>query len=98
VLTKPKLLDIRLGPGAAILQTPPARLHLTFARKINDGHMGPRKFWHTYLPRLKYHNPAVPMTVERTDDQEGPATLSVHFAGRHRGERVMWARWGRKGG
>lgn len=75
------------------------RIHLRFATKINDGHMGSRyailhppttldprlttsnsKFWRLYLPRLKYHNPAVPMTVERTEDQQGPATMTVTFA------------------
>jgi len=53
---------------------------MDFAVKLNDGHLGPRKFWRHYLPRLKYHNPAVPMTVNRTTDQDGPATLTVFFA------------------
>lgn len=52
---------------------------MNFARRIGGGHMGPRKFWHHVLPRLKYHNPAVGMTVERTEDQEGPASLTVFF-------------------
>jgi len=52
---------------------------MEFATKINDGHFGPRKFWRTHLPRLKYHNPAVPMTVKRTDDQAGGAFLTIHF-------------------
>lgn len=47
---------------------------------MNLGHFGARKFWHNYLPRLKYHNPAVSMTVNRGTDQEGPATLRVYFA------------------
>lgn len=47
---------------------------------MNLGHFGARKFWHNYLPRLKYHNPAVSMTVNRRIDQEGPATLTVFFA------------------
>jgi len=42
--------------------------------------MGPRKVWREYLPRLKYHNPAVSMTVDRSPEQSGPATLSVFFA------------------
>jgi len=29
------------------------------------------------LPRLKYHNPRIPMTVSRTDNNAGPATLSI---------------------
>jgi large subunit ribosomal protein MRP49 len=39
----------------------------------------PRKFWRNCLPRLKYHNPAIPMTINRTNDQLGPALLTVHF-------------------
>jgi large subunit ribosomal protein MRP49 len=38
-----------------------------------------RKFWRQYLPRLKYHNPAVAVTVNRTQIQEGPAVMTVHF-------------------
>lgn len=53
---------------------------MDFAVKLNDGHLGPRRFWRFNLPRLKYHNPAVPMTVNRTNDQDGPATLTVFFA------------------
>ncbi len=56
------------------------RIHLEFAQKADDGHYGARRVWRVYLPRLKYHNPAVSMTVKRTADQEGPATLFVHFA------------------
>lgn len=55
------------------------RIHMDFAFKLNDGHFGPRKFWQTYLPRLKYHNPAVPMTINRTTNQEGPAIMTIHF-------------------
>ncbi|PGH26632.1 hypothetical protein AJ80_01761 [Polytolypa hystricis UAMH7299] len=82
------LLDIRTGLGAAILPSPTGnisnfrpvtRLHLTYARKMYDGHMGARKFWRECLPRLKFHNPAIPMTVNQTEDQAGPALLSVYF-------------------
>ena len=31
------------------------------------------------MPRLKYHNPAISMTVNRSHNQEGPATLTVYF-------------------
>lgn len=75
-----QLLDIRLGPGAAILPNDVKRIHLDFATKINDGHGGARKVWRNSLPRLKYHNPAVSMTINRTQDQEGPAILSIHFS------------------
>ncbi|KAI9805460.1 MAG: hypothetical protein M1825_000711 [Sarcosagium campestre] len=75
-----QLLNIRLGPGAAVLSPDVKRLHLRFAAKIYNGHAGPRKFWHECMPRLKYHNPAIPMTVEQTTDQESPALLTVTFA------------------
>jgi large subunit ribosomal protein MRP49 len=29
---------------------------------------------------LKYHNPSVQMAVDRTETQDGPATMAVHFA------------------
>jgi large subunit ribosomal protein MRP49 len=32
-------------------------------------------------PRLKYHNPAIPMTVRRSDDKTFPAILSVFMRG-----------------
>ena len=59
---------------------------MNFAVKGNDGHLGPRKFWKQYLPRLKYHNPAVSMTVDRTTDQKGGATMTVFFASVSHGE------------
>ncbi|KAL8768372.1 MAG: hypothetical protein Q9209_005406 [Squamulea sp. 1 TL-2023] len=75
-----KLYSVRLGRGAAILPRDVKKIHLDFAFKLNDGHFGARKVWRNYLPRLKYHNPAVAMSVNRTQDQTGPATLTVFFA------------------
>ncbi|KAK4121775.1 hypothetical protein N657DRAFT_673048 [Parathielavia appendiculata] len=74
-----QLVRIRNGPGAAVLPQDVTRIHMEFAHKFNNGHMGPRKFWQDALPRLKYWNPAVPMVVNRTHDQEGPATLTLYF-------------------
>ncbi|KAF9888339.1 hypothetical protein FE257_008772 [Aspergillus nanangensis] len=83
------ILNIRVGTGAAIFPSAPSatkdfpaitRLHLTYARKIYHGHQGARHFWRNCLPRLKYHNPAVQVTVKQTDDQEGPAALTIYFA------------------
>lgn len=54
---------------------------MEFAHRLNDGHMGPRKFWRENLPRLKYHNPEVPIIVNRTHEQTGPATLSIYVSG-----------------
>ncbi|KAK4655941.1 hypothetical protein QC762_306870 [Podospora pseudocomata] len=72
------LLDIRCGPGAAIFPSDVTRIHLEFAYGL-AGHLGPRKFWNTNLPRLKFWNPAIPMIVNRTTDVTGPAVLSVYF-------------------
>ncbi|EMR66447.1 putative 50s ribosomal protein mrp49 protein [Eutypa lata UCREL1] len=52
---------------------------MDFALKWNDGHFGPRKFWKTCLPRLKFWNPAIPMLVNRSENQAGPATMSIYF-------------------
>ncbi|KAL8710330.1 MAG: hypothetical protein Q9220_005100 [cf. Caloplaca sp. 1 TL-2023] len=65
--------------GAAVLPRDIKRIHLEFAFRINDGHFGARKVWRDYLPRLKYHNPAVSMTVNRSEDQKGPAALTVYY-------------------
>ncbi|KAK4038946.1 CI-B8 domain-containing protein [Parachaetomium inaequale] len=73
------LVRIRNGPGAAVLPQDVTRIHMEFAHKINGGHMGPRKFWRDALPRLKYWNPAVPMVVNRSNNQEGPAMLTLYF-------------------
>lgn len=72
-------MEVRNGPGAAILPPNVVRLHLEFAHRMGDGHMGPRKFWQENLPRLKYYNPAVPMIVNRHLVQDGPAVLSIYI-------------------
>ncbi|KAJ5416074.1 hypothetical protein N7465_004769 [Penicillium sp. CMV-2018d] len=85
------MLQTKIGTGAAIFPNLasaskefPAvtRLHLTYARKIDQGHAGARHFWRNCLPRLKYHNPGVPMTVTQTSNQQGPAALTIYFAER----------------
>ncbi|KAK2607661.1 hypothetical protein N8I77_006324 [Diaporthe amygdali] len=75
------LVGVRNGPGAAKLPANVTKIHMEFGHKWNDGHLGPRKFWRENLPRLKYHNPEVPMIVNRTHDQAGPATLSIYMSG-----------------
>lgn len=40
--------------------------------------MGPRKFWQQELVRLKYHNPSIPMTVDRTCPNDEAALLTIH--------------------
>ncbi|KAL8839774.1 MAG: hypothetical protein Q9170_001585 [Blastenia crenularia] len=78
-----QLYTIRLGPGAAVLPEDIKRIHLDFAFKLNDGHFGARKVWRNYLPRLKYHNPAVSVTINRSQDQVGPAILTIFYATAH---------------
>ncbi|KAL9037368.1 MAG: hypothetical protein Q9214_005735, partial [Letrouitia sp. 1 TL-2023] len=73
------LHTIRNGPGASILHKDVRKIHLDFAVKINDGHFGARKVWRDYLPRLKFYNPSVSMTVNRSQDQNGPAILTVFY-------------------
>lgn len=36
-------------------------------------------FWRHELVRLKFHNPAIPMSIDRTASQTDPALLSVHY-------------------
>lgn len=38
-----------------------------------------RKFWKEYLPRLKYHNPSIPMIVNRHDQNQLPPTMSIYL-------------------
>lgn len=75
-----KLLNIRLGPGAAVLSKDVKRIHMDFSLKYGDGQVGPRKFWRLFLPRLQYHNPAVSMTISRTTNTADPATMSIFFS------------------
>ncbi|KAL5612158.1 hypothetical protein BROUX41_000298 [Berkeleyomyces rouxiae] len=73
------LLKIRFGPGAAVMPPNVTRIHMDFSRNMKGGHMGPRKFWQEILPRLKYHNPSVPMIVSRRMATEGPATMTIYL-------------------
>ncbi|KAI5800037.1 hypothetical protein EDC01DRAFT_613014, partial [Geopyxis carbonaria] len=76
-----RLALVRNGFGAAALPADVKSLVLSCAHKINEGHMGPRKFWRQFMPRLKYHNPDVHMDVIRTQLKGGPATLTISFEG-----------------
>ncbi|KAF7551963.1 hypothetical protein G7046_g7567 [Stylonectria norvegica] len=74
-----KLINIKCGPGAAVLPPEVTRIHLDFARSLKGGHMGARKFWKENLPRLKYHNPSIPMIVNRHTKNDRPPTMSVYL-------------------
>ncbi|KAK7704746.1 hypothetical protein SLS57_010370 [Botryosphaeria dothidea] len=74
-----ELLSIRLGPGAAVLPKDVKKITMRFAPKIDDGHRGPKRFFRHILPRIKYRNPALPITVDRSAAQSDPAILNVVF-------------------
>ncbi|KAF4471459.1 ribosomal MRP49 [Fusarium albosuccineum] len=74
-----RLINIQCGPGAAVLPPEVTRIHMDFARSLKGGHMGARKFWRENLPRLKYHNPSVPMIVNRHTQNNTKPTLSIYL-------------------
>ncbi|RBR24113.1 uncharacterized protein FIESC28_03013 [Fusarium coffeatum] len=74
-----KLVSLKVGPGAAILPPEVTRIHMDFATSFKNGHMGAKKFWRENLPRLKYHNPAVPMIVNRHNQNQKKPTLSIYL-------------------
>ncbi|KAJ4254919.1 hypothetical protein NW762_009717 [Fusarium torreyae] len=74
-----RLINLQCGPGAAVLPPEVTRIHMDFAVHLNGGHMGARKFWRENLPRLKYHNPSIPMIVNRHKNNEQKPTLSIYL-------------------
>ncbi|KAG8630438.1 hypothetical protein KVT40_002057 [Elsinoe batatas] len=74
------LLAMRLGPGALRLPKEVSRINLRFAPKMWNGHLGPRKFWRHELVRLKYHNPAVSITIDRTATNDDDPLMTIFFA------------------
>ncbi|PTB79240.1 hypothetical protein M440DRAFT_1389275 [Trichoderma longibrachiatum ATCC 18648] len=78
-LLRKRLISIKCGPGAAVLPADVTRIHMDFAIHLKGGHMGARKFWKEYLPRLKYHNPAIPMIVNRHDQNQNPPTMTIYL-------------------
>jgi large subunit ribosomal protein MRP49 len=40
IIPFPQLLDLRCGPGAAVLPTEVTRIHMDFSTKLGGGHMG----------------------------------------------------------
>ena len=53
---------------------------MDFAKRYENGHFGPRIVWRQYLTRLKYHNPAVSMTVNRTNNNVEAAIMTIFFS------------------
>jgi large subunit ribosomal protein MRP49 len=38
----------------------------------------PRKFWKEMLPRIKYRNPSIPISISRHTDPDGPSLLHIY--------------------
>lgn len=43
------------------------------------GRVVSRKFWRECLPRLKYHNPSIPMIVNRHDQNQSSPLLTIYL-------------------
>ena len=37
-----------------------------------------RKFWREMLPRIKYRNPSIPISINRHNDTDGPSLLHIY--------------------
>lgn len=44
-----------------------------------NGFVASRKFWKEILPRIKYHNPSVPMIVNRHTNNERPPVMTIYL-------------------
>ncbi|KAF2730510.1 50S ribosomal protein Mrp49 [Polyplosphaeria fusca] len=73
-----KLLWIRVGPGALVFPSEVSKISLQFAKRLQGGHGGARKFWREMLPRIKFRNPSIPIEVLRHTDADGPAKLDIY--------------------
>ncbi|KAF2651950.1 hypothetical protein K491DRAFT_696012 [Lophiostoma macrostomum CBS 122681] len=73
-----ELLWVRIGPGALLLPKEVTKLGLEFSKNKVGGHMGPRKFWREMLPRIKFHNPTIPVEIRRHNTPTGPALLHIY--------------------
>ncbi|PHH82908.1 hypothetical protein CDD82_4342 [Ophiocordyceps australis] len=71
------MFNVRCGPGAAKLPPYITKIHMDFCASLLGGHQGARVFWRENLPRLKYHNPQIPMLVNRHDENSKDSALSI---------------------
>ncbi|KAK8220456.1 hypothetical protein IWZ00DRAFT_541002 [Phyllosticta capitalensis] len=76
-----EMLWIRMGPGSATIPKNVKSISLRLARKIDNGHRGPKKFVREVLPRLKFRNPWLPIKVDRTAENHEAAVMTIHFKG-----------------
>ncbi|KAH7090757.1 CI-B8 domain-containing protein [Paraphoma chrysanthemicola] len=68
----------RCGPGALILPKEVSKISMEFNTKLYGGHRGARKFWREMLPRIKYRNPTIPISISRHTDADGPSLLHIY--------------------
>ncbi|KAF2036162.1 hypothetical protein EK21DRAFT_52887, partial [Setomelanomma holmii] len=55
-------------------------ISMEFNTKLYGGHRGARKFWREMLPRIKYRNPSIPISINRHTDPDGPSLLHIYTA------------------
>ncbi|KAJ4355930.1 uncharacterized protein N0V89_003955 [Didymosphaeria variabile] len=88
--TRQALLWIRNGPGAIQLPKEVTKISMEFHKKlIGSHHRGARHFWHEMLPRIKYRNPALPISITRHDDPAGPAYLHIYTSPKSSASQTM---------
>ncbi|KAK9496157.1 hypothetical protein V1508DRAFT_407828 [Lipomyces doorenjongii] len=82
------LASLSIGKGALRLPNNVEKMTLTFKKLNSYGHMGARKFWRLYLPKIQFHNPNLPISVIRTEasteaeHKAAPSTLTISFKDR----------------
>ncbi|CAG8971231.1 hypothetical protein HYALB_00001395 [Hymenoscyphus albidus] len=69
-----------MGDGAIILPPEVKKIRMEFAIARDEGHTGPRLFWRNELRRIKYYNPALEVSIARTENPQDPALMTVFFA------------------
>ncbi|RKF84005.1 50S ribosomal protein Mrp49 [Golovinomyces cichoracearum] len=78
-----QLLSIKVGPAAVSLPANITGIHLAISKKksprSNSINRTAKKFWRKFLPQLKYHNPHIPMTVDRQVEPSCSSELTIYF-------------------
>ncbi|KAF1812644.1 hypothetical protein P152DRAFT_435973 [Eremomyces bilateralis CBS 781.70] len=72
-------MNLRVGPGAISLSPEVSKLHLEFGLSRLNGNIYPAQFFSKCLSTLKYHNPAVAMTVNRFQDPTKDSRMFIYF-------------------
>lgn len=73
------------GPGSVTVSPKVKSVELIFKQRSPKGHLGARRFWRDNLPRIQFHNPALPIQVMRIEPETKeeaaavPALLRVNY-------------------